>query len=753
MMMKVVILVPLAITASVLAIVGLGIVSQTPTARVGVHSLLAYWISIPAAVGVLTIRERPTTSHVVFNSALLFTILIHIGSAIQNLLAAPETIVQRQPVSIVADLMEFALLGIVLAAALIILESRRDSDGSSASTVFAMLLVFLPLAVYGAVWYILIRVLPEFLLMVTGIVVCALAVVAFAVAAYLSPKLREAHLPADPGFFASGIILMAVSSVLLLASLFTQSPTWIYAETVQGAAFLMLGISVGVPYLKRTGLPRRSTYTLVTVLALLAYIPFLITTLIESTTPNIVYVPENQLVNLIIHVGAGSLSAMMTYLLYAFMKRRTAWTLFPFILLFGLWTGVSVVSISTIIFPFLTPLGEPIIPYVVGSIMALVLLFYSVKWTEAPPKTEFADRPAIKLALGILLLSSAVVLGEVGNQLYLRSYPAQSGSPIGNSLLLGTNLIVMFAFAYLVFFLTGRSGGRIPLEVYVAYFLSLWIVPNILKSYYDKWSAGWWVSELLIFIGLLIGPALLALLYVRAMREAEDSHSRASLYADLLMHDITNYNQMTMTALELLGAEGVLDEVRGRLARDARQILQLSEQMIANVRLLTKTEELPSKPFEPTDLVLVVVGALDEVTQEIGSENVGVHFTPVRHRAFVMANEYLIHVFVNLLINVLQHPPEEKTISVEVAPHTEDGVEWWQVRFGVPGRWIEHGSRPTLFDREVGSYSGSALGLLVARLLAESYGGSVTMEDRIMGEFFKGTVFVVSLPASDKPEL
>ena len=45
---KILILVPLAVFASALAIGPGGLVSYSPATRVGVHSLLAFWISIPA---------------------------------------------------------------------------------------------------------------------------------------------------------------------------------------------------------------------------------------------------------------------------------------------------------------------------------------------------------------------------------------------------------------------------------------------------------------------------------------------------------------------------------------------------------------------------------------------------------------------------------------------------------------------------------------------------------------------------------
>jgi signal transduction histidine kinase len=640
----------------------------------------------------------------------------------------------------------------ILATLAAVFWDRPDRLSKGMRSLLAFLAVFVPLLIQGVTWIVVLPSLNPFAISLFGVVIAAFATFTCICAAFLSPRLRRSEFDVDPGYFMAGFLLMAISSVLLGAQLLVSLTNWIVAENLQIASFFLFGLALGVPYLKRVGFRRRTAYLLIVGLTLLAYLPFLVTILIESAGMNVVIEPLNRLAFSIIHIGAGSLAAMMAYLLYAYSTRHPSRTHYPLIMLFVLWTIVAIVTVSFVLIPGFSPLGEPIVPYVVGSLVTLPIVYDAIRRTYDSSNEKAFSYSRPMMIIGIVGLFILVLSGELINQLVLQAYGELSGHPASNSILLASNLIAMFAFTFLVLLLAREAGGSLTIEIYVACFLSMWIIPNILKSYFTRWTSGWWVSEILIFVGLLVGPALLGLLYASAMREAEESHSRASLYADLMMHDITNYNQMTMTALELLGAEGVPDDVRERLARDARQIIALSEQLISNVRLLSHTEQIEGTPFEPVDLVLAVVGALDEVTQEIGSENIRVQFKPERHQAFVMANENLIHVFINLLNDALAHPPDKKTISVEIAPHTRNDEDWWQVRFGVPGRWIEHSNRPTLFDREVGSYSGSALGLLVARLLAESYGGAVTMEDRILGELFKGTVFVVSLPAGEKSD-
>ena len=77
---KILILVPLAVVACWFAIGPGGLVSYSPATRVGVHSVLAFWISIPAALVLLAYQRKPLRSNIMLLSALVFSIVLHIGS-------------------------------------------------------------------------------------------------------------------------------------------------------------------------------------------------------------------------------------------------------------------------------------------------------------------------------------------------------------------------------------------------------------------------------------------------------------------------------------------------------------------------------------------------------------------------------------------------------------------------------------------------------------------------------------------------
>ncbi len=140
------------------------------------------------------------------------------------------------------------------------------------------------------------------------------------------------------------------------------------------------------------------------------------------------------------------------------------------------------------------------------------------------------------------------------------------------------------------------------------------------------------------------------------------------------------------------------------------------------------------------------------VTQGAIGEDIELRLRTDKGHGFVLADDALKYVFMNLLYVAFQQPVERKTILIDIDPYTDSGLSHWRVRMSVPGLWIDQRDREELMHRDADSYSSSALGLLVARLITESLGGSFTMTDRLEQEFHQGTVFVVTLPGHEKPE-
>jgi hypothetical protein len=140
-----------------------------------------------------------------------------------------------------------------------------------------------------------------------------------------------------------------------------------------------------------------------------------------------------------------------------------------------------------------------------------------------------------------------------------------------------------------------------------------------------------------------------------------------------------------------------------------------------------------------------LVESLDRVMRVAGGKGVKLQLMPFSAQAYVLGSNVLKHVFINIIHGVLLQPLDAQRISVEIQPRVEMGSEYWMVRIYVPNWWLEIDSEmPAPGAQE--DFSGTALGLLVSRLVAESLGGNLTVLKN-MEEPEIGTSFQVLIPA------
>lgn len=737
---KILILVPLAVLASAYAIGPGGLVSYSPATRVGVHSVLAFWISFPAALVLLAYQRKPQRSYILLLSALVYSIVLHIGSAAKNLAILSQETVERVLINSVADLLDLALFGFIMAAACLCFRRQVNVEKQQRVNKILLPIAFLgPLAIYGATWFFLLPYLSLASLTNLSWVLGAIAICGLLIAVYLIPKIRYDDLPLDTGYIISSILLFAVSTILILLTLPNFPVGWELAETLQMAGFLLLSLGFGVPYLRRFGFSRRSSYSFNIGLIVIAYFPFLITITIESMGFNALVEVQNFLAYSIIHIGAGSLSGLMAILLYIYPKKKITWNIYPLILIFALWASVSIVTVfTTLIYPSGSLLGEPITPYTVGSLLTLALLTFAILWTIKAPSEERERPKIIELIMVLLIMVAAIISGEAINQIVLGADIGLVNSPIGSILIQVANLIIMFALAFLIFLLAAESRGKPSLELYVVIFLAMWILPNILKSFYHIWFTGWWVSEVYLFAGVLAGTPLLAWFYVQAVREVAESHGKAKMYADLLMHDITNFNQMMMTSFELLGSEDTSPKQRTKLSEEGCYVISVAGQMISNVRLLSETDRLKEMHLIQMNLVPTIIQALDLFGERIGQDELSVHFNPKIEKALVLANDLLMHVFLNILYSVLDCYHEGRSVSIDITEIERDGEDYWKITVIAPCK----------IDETKKSYSSGILGMNAAKTITDSLNGVLLVQETMNDDGTIQKIFTVILPAA-----
>jgi two-component system OmpR family sensor kinase len=247
-----------------------------------------------------------------------------------------------------------------------------------------------------------------------------------------------------------------------------------------------------------------------------------------------------------------------------------------------------------------------------------------------------------------------------------------------------------------------------------------------------------------------------------AHTETEAMLTRQRRFVADASHELRTPLTSVLANLELL-ADSLHGE-EGDAARSALRSSQRMRRLVADLLLLARTDVGRVVAHEPCDLAQIVVEAAAELGPVSAEHDITLDVQPA---AVEGARDELHRVTINLLENALRHTPAGTEIRVrtgrEEAPGRVPGLAGPQslgaavAALGVavlvveddgPGVPSELGG--TLFERFVrgaGDRGGSfGLGLAIVRAVAESHGGSVTLEYTHPGEQPYGARFTVRLP-------
>jgi two-component system OmpR family sensor kinase len=224
-----------------------------------------------------------------------------------------------------------------------------------------------------------------------------------------------------------------------------------------------------------------------------------------------------------------------------------------------------------------------------------------------------------------------------------------------------------------------------------------------------------------------------------ARTETESTLARQRQFVADASHELRTPLTSVLANLELL-AESLHGD-QGDAARSALRSSQRMRRLVADLLLLARTDVGRVVPRERCDLAEIVVEAAGELGPVSGDHEIHLDVQPAIVQA---ARDELHRLIINLLENALRHTPAHTKISVWTS--TVDGQAMLIVQDDGPGVPPELASN--LFERFVrgaGDRGGSfGLGLAIVRAVAESHGGTVSLQTASGGS---GARFVVRLPA------
>lgn len=235
---------------------------------------------------------------------------------------------------------------------------------------------------------------------------------------------------------------------------------------------------------------------------------------------------------------------------------------------------------------------------------------------------------------------------------------------------------------------------------------------------------------------------------IKAEGELSESKRETELYVDLMGHDICNINQIGMGNLELLQESSSQADEGKELLSLALAAFQDSTELIDKVKRLQRVRN-GDLHYENIDLGLL----LDRVKSRfIGTARKDVEINyDVRTGCYVYADPLIYDVFSNIVENAIVHSEGPVTVNISLDRANEYNSRAYTVSIDDNGPGIRTEVKQRIFKRQ--DYSGAkkmgtGLGLYLVKVLVDAFKGQIIVEDRVRGDYTKGSRFVVTLPAA-----
>jgi PAS domain S-box-containing protein len=228
-----------------------------------------------------------------------------------------------------------------------------------------------------------------------------------------------------------------------------------------------------------------------------------------------------------------------------------------------------------------------------------------------------------------------------------------------------------------------------------------------------------------------------------------------ALLNDLMTHDINNFNQGIMGYLELLLQDHRLSEGQKKYADKALVQVRNNARLIDNIRKLAKVRAMSESDFRILDLERPISESVEAVSHMFPDRNVSVMSMVEPGKHFVMANDYIRDLFTNIISNAVKFDSSTRIrVEISVSERRTSTGKSWIVSISDRGRGIPDDRKTTVFERfatGMTGIKGFGLGLSIVRTIVDKFDGSIWVEDRVKGDYTKGSVFMMSFPQAPAP--
>ena len=168
--------------------------------------------------------------------------------------------------------------------------------------------------------------------------------------------------------------------------------------------------------------------------------------------------------------------------------------------------------------------------------------------------------------------------------------------------------------------------------------------------------------------------------------------------------------------------------------------------LVSNIRKISSIDEMENS-LTSIDLGKIIEISLENARKTFPKKQIKTDCVGEYYELSVIANNLLQDVFDNILHNAIKHnnnPIIE--ISIFISKVIQDNIKYIKLEFIDNGLGISDAYKTIIFRRgglNTSSFYRLGLGLSLVKRFVESYDGKIWVEDRVEGDYTKGSKFIL----------
>ncbi len=243
------------------------------------------------------------------------------------------------------------------------------------------------------------------------------------------------------------------------------------------------------------------------------------------------------------------------------------------------------------------------------------------------------------------------------------------------------------------------------------------------------------------------------------LRESEEkyheAYDRADFYKNIVIHDMSNVLQNASSSVELINSlQNTADSSNNlnKLIRIIETSIKRGTKLISNVRKLS-TLEYSKIIFQPTDIFHVLNESINFLRKSFKDREINVQIDSIEKKILVRADELLLDVFENLLINATKFTHNSVVfIKIKICKEKQGDINFIRLEFIDNGIGITEKNKNAIFQKgfkKDENTRGMGIGLSLVKTIIDSYEGKIWVEDKVKGDYTKGSNFILLIPETN----